>query len=410
MGANPRPLLVLVPLPPTYRGGTEEYAYRLARSFGRSVAVRIVTTTVDPTPDSPPLETDVIPIVRLDARELFQRPLVRGSAQAALRREVEGAGLVQLHMPFPFVERRVVRWANAAYVPVVLTYHMDASLGAAGGPLGSGLVTGAYRSSSARPALRGADRIVSNSRGYAEASPVLSRHLEQIRVIPKGVDPARLGLLPSPPAGRAEPGEGLLPGSVAAERRVLFVGRMVPYKGLPVLLEAVARARSTLPELRLYLAGRGPERPGLEARVARLGLSDTVRFLGFVPDERLGELYRSADVVACPSLGLLESTPTTLEEAAAVGTPILGSDLPGARESLPDDGVHGLLCPPGDAEALARALERLLTQPRPAPPVRIRTWDDVAGDYLALFGELGFGPSAPPSGSPPNPDNPRGGS
>ena len=395
MAPSSGPLLVIVPLPPTYRGGTEEYAYRLARRISDSMPVRILTTTVDPTPNSPPVDTGSIPIDRLDAREIFQRPLVRGSSNAALQAAVEGAALVQLHMPFPFVERRVVQWARAAKVPVVLTYHMDADLGGAGGAPGSGLVTRGYRRFSAHPALRGADRVVSNSLGYAESSPVLSKHLEKVRVIAKGVDLARLGIRGPVPPGRAEPGTDLLPGSSVEQRRVVFVGRMVPYKGLRVLLEAVAAVAPSFPTLTVYLAGKGPEREGLEARSRELGLTERVRFLGFVPDDRLGELYRSADVVACPSIGRLESTPTTLEEAACVGTPILGSDLPGASESLPNDGVHGLLCPPGDANALGRALERLLGQPRPPPSRRPRTWDDMAAEYLTLFQELGVGPGPP---------------
>ena len=384
-----RPMLILVPLPPTYRGGTEEYAYRLARRFSATMPVRVLTTTVDPTPNSPPVETGGVPIDRLDARAIFQRPLVRGTANATLRAAVDSARLVQLHMPFPFVERRVVQWARAAKVPVVLTYHMDADLGGAGGAPGSGLVTRGYRQFSAYPALRGADRVVSNSLGYARASPVLSKFLDKVRVIGKGVDLARLGLTGPIPPGRAEPGPTLLPGATPGEKRILFVGRMVPYKGLPNLLRAVASLRDSEPGLVVYLAGKGPERPALESLTSELGLQDRVRFLGFVPDDALGELYRSADLVACPSIGQLESTPTCLEEAGAVGTPILGSNLPGADEALPHDGVHGLLCPPGDIDAVARAIQRLIGQPRPAARASPRTWDDTAAEYIALFEELG---------------------
>jgi glycosyltransferase involved in cell wall biosynthesis len=392
MGDPSRPLVIIVPLPPTYRGGTEEYAYRLARRFSDDGPVRIFTTTVDPTPDSPPLDTAGIPIVRMSARRVFQRPLVRRSALPELRRAVESAGLVQLHMPFPTIERKVVQWANAAKVPVVLTYHMDADLGGAGGAPGAGFVTAGYRRFSAHPALSGADAVVSNSLGYAAASPVLSQHMPKVRVIAKGVDLDRLGLRGPISGIRLDPGPDLLPGSDPKDRRVLFVGRMVPYKGLPFLLDAIANVAPSVPRLRLYLAGTGPERPALEAKVVRLGLQDTVTFLGFVPDQRLGELYRSADVVACPSVGTLESTATTLEEAASLGTPTLGSNLPGADETVPNDGIHGLLCPPGDVDALSRALDRLLGQPRPPPRAAPRTWDDTAQEYRKLFEELGYAP------------------
>jgi glycosyltransferase involved in cell wall biosynthesis len=181
----------------------------------------------------------------------------------------------------------------------------------------------------------------------------------------------------------------MLPGSHPGEERVLFVGRLVGYKGLPVLFEAVRSLARTRPTLRLYVAGKGPMEAELRARARGPELARLIEFLGFVPDAALGELYRSVDVVACPSLNLLESTPTALEEAAACGTRTLGTDLPGTAENLPNDGEHGMLVPPNDVAATAAALARLLDRGPPGSRLPIRTWDDTAGDYLALFAELG---------------------
>ncbi|MCI4331748.1 MAG: glycosyltransferase [Thermoplasmata archaeon] len=398
LSAAPPPVTIVVPLPPSYRGGTEEYAYRLAARFARAVPVRIVTTTVRATTGTPSVEIGTIPVTALPGRELFERPVVWGlHARRTLRRLVETSALVQLHMPFPFIERRVTSWARSAGIPVVLTYHMDADAGGGGHPRLAEWVTRAYRSFSAEPALAACGAVVSNSAGYARASPVLSRHLSKVKVIAKGVAPERLGIAPegSPRPPRLDPGTALLPGSTNQERRIVFVGRLVPYKGLDVLLDAMPAIRSGEPEVVLYVAGKGPMREALERRSSQLGLSSSVRFLGFVPDERLGDLYRSADVVACPSLNLMESTATTLEEAAACGTPVLGSALPGADESIPHDGVHGILVPPGDATKLAEAAGALLGAPRPTDPLRYRTWDDTAAEYLTLFRGL-TGAVAPP--------------
>lgn len=387
-----RPVTVIVPLPPSYRGGTEEYAYQVARRLSATVPVRIVTTTVRWDPTIPAVDVGEVPLERLEAREVFQRPWLTGRrGLELLRSRVESSSLVQLHMPFPFVERRVAQWAERAGVPTVLTYHMDADFGGASRTPGAGLVTFAYRRLSAFPALSRCARVISNSMGYARASPVLSRYLGRVRSVGKGVDVDRLGLRGAgkeiPPRG--EPGSAVLPGSEPSERRVLFVGRLVPYKGVPVLLRAVAEARRSDPGVRLYVAGRGPEEAGLRRQSRELGLESVVRFLGFVPDATLSVLYRSVDVVACPSISPLESTATALEESAAVGTPILGSDLPGASESLPNDGIHGLLVPPGNVPAVAGGLLRLLHQPRPSERLPFRTWDDTTADYLAVFRELG---------------------
>jgi glycosyltransferase involved in cell wall biosynthesis len=227
--------------------------------------------------------------------------------------------------------------------------------------------------------------VISNSLGYAKASAVLSGHLNKVRVIAKGVDPDRLGL------GKGRPTHlPSIPGIEPADpsrRRIVFVGRLVSYKGLPVLIDAVNRLVQEGPSVHLYIAGRGPEESHLKSRVKHVGLEGHVTFLGFVPDEEVGDLYRWADVVTCPSISMLESTPTTLEEAASLGTPVVGSDLPGASESIPSDGIHGLLVPPGDPSALADGIRRLL-QVDHWSPTRTRTWDDVAGEYLRVFAQF----------------------
>jgi glycosyltransferase involved in cell wall biosynthesis len=323
------------------------------------------------------------------AREVMQRPLLLGrTPRRKLRAAIAGSAILQLHMPFPMVESPAVRWARRAGVPSVLTYHMDADLAGASKAPGAGLVTPLYRHLSAYPALEHCDVVVSNSRGYAEASPVLSRYLPKVRVIAKGADPDRLGL--RRPAARTRPPS--VPADVTG-KTVVFVGRLVPYKGVSVLLEATEMLRREGVLFTVLIAGRGPLREELRADAVRRNLGESVRFLGFVPDPEVGDLYRFADVVCCPSIGTLESSATTLEEAAMCGTPVAGSDLPGAGESIPHDGTRGILTPPKDASALAHALRRLLGQERPTGPPAVRTWQDVARDYERLFAEFDAAPT-----------------
>jgi glycosyltransferase involved in cell wall biosynthesis len=381
----PGSVAVVTPLPPTYRGGTEEYSYQLVRRFAEHRTVTALATTVRYTPALGSIDIGRARLELLPARETMQRPLLIGRApRRKLRDAIAAASVVQLHMPFPMVEAPVVRWARQAGVPSVLTYHMDADLSGASSTPGAGLVTPAYRRLSAFPALAGCDVVVSNSRGYAEASPVLSRYLPKVRVIAKGADPDRLGL--GRPSARRRPSS--VPADVKGPT-VAFVGRLVPYKGVSVLLEATYRLLRDGQPVTVLIAGRGPLLEELKAEATRQGLGEAVRFLGFVPDEEVGDLYRFADVVCCPSIGTLESSATALEEAAMCGTPVVGSDLPGASESIPHDGTRGLLVPPRDADALAHALRRLLGQERPTGTPPVRTWDDVAREYEALFDEFG---------------------
>jgi glycosyltransferase involved in cell wall biosynthesis len=379
-----RPVTVIVPLPPSYRGGTEEYAYRVVEETSRSLPIRLLTTNVRWGHDAHSLSVGSAELVVLPAMEAFERPLVLSRrARATLRSAVRDSSLVHLHMPFPTVERSVVAWARRASVPVLLTYHMDATLPSS--RVGA-LTTRLYRRFSARPALAGANLVVSNSRGYSAASPVLSGFLGKVRVVPKGVDPVRLGVGERGPVDSAQ--IGIPADSVKnGEPRVVFVGRLVAYKGLPILLQAIRRLSTENFRVHLYVAGRGPEEAGLRGLAAEFGIADLVTFLGFVPDDRIGGLYRWADVVACPSVSTMESTPTSLEEAATLGTPVLGSDLPGAAESIPADGVRGLLVEPGNAEAVAAGLRQLVTAGH-REPNRIRTWADVVRDYLELYASL----------------------
>jgi glycosyltransferase involved in cell wall biosynthesis len=384
------PLTIVVPLPPSYRGGTEEYAYRLAQRFATSHPVRVFTTDVRWTPGAQLLGVPDAVVERLPAREVYERPLLLSlAARRRLWSAIRRSSVLQLHMPFPFVEAPAAHAAHRAGLPVVLTYHMDADLSGARGGLLAGGITRAYRRLSAHPALEAADVVVSNSWGYARSSPVLSRHLDKVRVIHKGVDVARLGLGRPSSDRRARP--AIVPEAAAPDgrARLLFVGRLVPYKGLTVLLDALRILRDASENIGLLIAGTGPQRLELEARAATLGLSDRVTFLGFVPDPELGALYRFADVVVAPSVGSLESTATALEEAGMCGTPIVGSDLPGTSETVPNDGRGGLLVPPGDPAALARALRTMVAAGRPSAPTVLRTWDDTAREYLSLFRELG---------------------
>jgi glycosyltransferase involved in cell wall biosynthesis len=174
-----------------------------------------------------------------------------------------------------------------------------------------------------------------------------------IQVIPNGVDLDTF----APPPGLRSTGPG-------RPVRLLFVGRLVAQKGIPVLLEALARlpagaAGTGLPPV-LDLVGDGPCRVAWEALAHRLGLAERVRIHGWVEHTALPAWYQRADLFVFPSLA--EGMPNALLEALASGLPLVASDIPGTRE-LVRPGVNGFLVPPGDPAALAAALAALLADP-----------------------------------------------
>jgi len=165
----------------------------------------------------------------------------------------------------------------------------------------------------------------------ARASQLLAGKLE---VVPNGID------LPGPP--------------LPAGRGILAVGRLIPQKGMDVVIDAVAPT-----SLSLTIAGDGPERSRLEARARPFG--DRIRFEGSVPRDRLDRLYRDACCVVLASRRG-EGLPNVLLEGMSYGRPIVATPVAGVRD-LVHDGENGLLIPPDDPVALRAALSRLAADP-----------------------------------------------
>jgi L-malate glycosyltransferase len=167
-----------------------------------------------------------------------------------------------------------------------------------------------------------------------------------------------------------------------------WVGRMVPVKGLSTLLKAVAEM-TWAPHPTLLLAGEGPERPALESLAKSLGISERVRFLGFV--ENTGALYGKMDLFALPSHQ--EGIPMALLEAMGVGLPVVAASVGGIPQVIKDDSI-GVLMDSSAPSAWAKALSALLRDPRRMQAIGSRarshiqanfSVDAMAGRYLSLY-------------------------
>jgi glycosyltransferase involved in cell wall biosynthesis len=143
-------------------------------------------------------------------------------------------------------------------------------------------------------------------------------------------------------------------------KRLLFVGRLANVKGVPVLLKALSAISKDRPELTLSIAGDGPDRAGLEAQAKQLGIAQNVKFLGYQSQSQVRELLQQTDVFVLPSFA--EGVPVVLMEAMAAGVPVVTTRIAGVPE-LVDDGVSGILTPPGDEVALGSAIATLLDDP-----------------------------------------------
>ncbi len=141
---------------------------------------------------------------------------------------------------------------------------------------------------------------------------------------------------------------------------LLYVGRFVPLKNLPLLVDAFARVRRTRDRAALVLVGEGALEGTIRQRVKRLGVESDVRFLGQQPHARLPELYATADVVLLSSS--FDNSPNAVLEAGACERPVVATKVGGVPRYV-DHGLNGLLVEDGDADGFARAILDLLDDP-----------------------------------------------
>lgn len=134
------------------------------------------------------------------------------------------------------------------------------------------------------------------------------------------------------------------------------LGRLSREKGQTILLEALREVRAHVPGAAALLAGEGPDRPALEASVRRMGLSEAVIFMPSLPRPRLGSFFEAIDLFVLPSMR--ENLPLALIEAMLAGRPIVATAVGGVPELI-EDRTTGILVPPGDPGALARAIREL---------------------------------------------------
>lgn len=146
-----------------------------------------------------------------------------------------------------------------------------------------------------------------------------------------------------------------------APNRVIAVGRLAPRKGFEYLLRAIRLVVSRQPEVTLELVGDGELRGSLRALASELGISNHVRFRGWVPFPEARAAMTQATVLVHPSDGLGDGLPNVVREAMAVGTPVIASRVAGIPDAIGDG--CGVLVPPRDVEALADAIIRLLDAP-----------------------------------------------
>jgi rhamnosyl/mannosyltransferase len=252
--------------------------------------------------------------------------------------------LVHIHGMTPLQSDLSLLASKLSKAKIVYTHHFDPQTR-------GGHLTTLY-SYVGKCAVGLADAITASTRSYAESSNFLKPFLRKVTVIPMGVNSSQFSV-----ATLHHSMFESFPRIDSFEGRVLFVGKLIYYKGLDYLLHAFSQMKTS--RTCLIVVGDGGERERLTRLARQLRITDRVFFLGAVPDSQLPFVYSIADVVVLPSISRREAFGIVLLEAMAAGKPVVASAIPGVSEVVLD-GRTGYLVPPRDPIALAAALDSIL--------------------------------------------------
>ena len=320
---------------PPSRGGMETTLEQLCQGLKDVVDLQVLVANEGP--DEVEETVDGVAVRRLGtALKIASSPICPQLSRAMRQAH---ADVVHIHLPNPVA--LITHSFSGVEGKLVCTYHSD-------------IIRQRFLEKLIRPwhdrALREAAAIISTSPNLIESSPVLRRHRDRCTVIPFGIDP--------------DAGNRVDETEISALRKkfeppvLLAVGRLVYYKGLEVLIRALAHVKAPCS---LLIIGEGPLRQALQAEINALGLAGRVHLLGNVPDT--APYYHACDVFVLASIARSEAFGVVQLEAMACGKPVINTNLDTGVPFVSRHQETGLTVPIGDSMALAEAIDHLLTDP-----------------------------------------------
>ena len=196
---------------------------------------------------------------------------------------------------------------------------------------------------------------------YADGIRVVSQGIKE-KLVKKGIAPEKIAVIPTPVD--LEKFKAFEPEKVKQikddyfnKKIILYAGRLVKVKNLPLLLKAVAMIRNSKHNIILLIIGEGGEKAKLKRKVRRLEIEDVVVFISSAPQKDLVNYYHAADVFVLPSFS--ESLGKVLIEAGAAGCPVVSTETTGARDVVVE-GRTGYLVPIGDENAMVEKILKVL--------------------------------------------------
>lgn len=259
-----------------------------------------------------------------------------------LTRLAKEADILHFHLPNPTAV--LAYMISGLKMPVVVTYHSD-------------IVKQAQLFKLYRPFLltflSKAQTIISTSPNYPRSSKILSGFLSKCIVIPLSVNPSIF----TPWDGTAQEIVGLK--QRYGKPLMIFIGKFRYYKGLHILIEAMKKIPG-----RLLLVGGGPLERKLRSQVSKSNLSGKIVFLGELEDRQMINYLQACDLLLLPSHLRSEAFGVVQLEAMACEKPVISTELGTGTSYVNQDNITGLVVPPNDVDALAKAANYLITKPK----------------------------------------------
>ncbi|MFX1581502.1 MAG: glycosyltransferase family 4 protein, partial [Promethearchaeota archaeon] len=333
-------------------GGIETYAFNLAKGLvDAGHTVKVFTTQLPNTPSTENYHGIQIRRFRAIARP-FNYPVLPGLLPALLRDRVD---IFHAHINSPLTVDIAATASQLTHIPLVITYHADALMGDIAGkpPFFRIWMDQMYQRARQRAADI-AQQLIVTSPMYRNSSLFLQDYLHKITVIPATINPYFLTSKLTVNQAKESFGFHL------TDLLLLFVGRLVPYKGLETLIHTFHRIHQQHPATRLAIVGSGPLNSSLSQLSMDLGLDTAVHFLGVLPRRRLRDIYTACDIFVLPSRSRSEAFGIVQLEAMAQEKPVVTTSVGGVPYVVKNK-TTGLVVPPQDSKALEQALLRLIT-------------------------------------------------
>ena len=314
-------------------GGVEKAVSDLSHGLSAKLRVEVLCTAKGPTTQE---QINKLIVTSAGGRFVVSgRPLSFSFASDIARRDVDVA---HYHLPCPIAVLSQPFAAPRARVRIATWHH--------------GLVRHKLFDTATKPILdhflSKMDAIIVTSPQLIEHTPLLRKHRSKCVVIPLGIDETRFANVDHNAVLdlRAKYGSPL----------ILYVGRLVYYKGCETAIKAMAN----VPDAKLIMVGKGPLEPKLKETIAQLQLEDRIHLLGWQSEEQLRNLFQACDLFVLPSTLPTECFGLVQVEAMLCGKPVINTNLPTGVPWVSQHEKTGLTVEPNDVEALSAALRKVL--------------------------------------------------